>query len=242
MKLLKKGFITSIITACVLTVGTSMYSTTEAFASVTQRTITVTGGSSVTFQPNIATIDVGVITTNEDIHTAQLENNAKVEELIQKLKEFGIHIDDITTSFYNVSPNHHFNFNQLESYEYRVENNLSINIRNLDDIGDIMMLSVENGANTLGGVTFSNTNIEVYYLKALEQAILNASQKANVIANTIGYELAGIISVVEENLFNNMPISRSNVFLASENITSSVPIVSPSELSLSANVTLVFEY
>lgn len=245
MKFFKRGLTSLIITTFMFTVGSNIYNAQEVFAAHADRTISVTGNSSVTYQPNMAQVNVGIVTRNEDTNVAQQENNIATNDLIEKLTDSGIDINDISTSFYHVSPINTFNpylENETAIQGYIVENNLLITIRNLDDIGDILDIAVDNGANSIYGIRFSNSNTETYYLEALEKSILDATKKANVISNAIGYELGDIISVTEQPSFYSYEFQDRGVALSADASTGTVPVIAPTDLTISASVNLVFGY
>lgn len=245
MKFFKKSLPGIVIATFIFTVSSNIYNTQEVFAANAGMTISVTGNSSVTYKPNMAQINVGVITTNEEVNQAQNENNLATNDLINKLTEFGLDVNDISTSSYYVYPLNYFNSyleNDAEIHGYTVENSLLITIRNLDHIGDILDIAIGNGANSIHGITFSNSNEESYYLEALQNSIIDATNKANAISNTIGYELGDKIYITEETSPNFHTNLNRATTLTYDNLSGTVPIIAPNDLTISASVNLVFEY
>jgi uncharacterized protein len=78
---------------------------------------------------------------------------------------------------------------------YFVENTVSVTVRNLDSLGEILSAVVEEGANTIYGVTFDIEDREAAVEEARQMAIADAQAQATAIAETAGVNLGAIQSI-----------------------------------------------
>jgi len=78
---------------------------------------------------------------------------------------------------------------------YFVENTVSVTVRDLDSLGEILTAVVEEGANTIYGVTFDIEDREAAIEEARQMAIADAQAQATAIAETAGVNLGAIQSI-----------------------------------------------
>ncbi len=83
---------------------------------------------------------------------------------------------------------------------YFVENTVSVTVRDLDSLGEILSDVVEEGANTIYGVSFDIEDREAAIEEARQMAIEDAQAQAAAIAETAGVNLGAIQSInINEN-------------------------------------------
>lgn len=142
------------------------------------RTITVTGIGKVVAKPDFAQIQMGVITESIDVGEAQRENAAKMNRIIQALLRFNIPRADIQTEQFNVLPRYDFVDGKQVFRGYEITNSVTVKIRNMQMIGEIIDTAIQNGANRISQIEFKIENEEAYYRNALQLALQNAGEKA----------------------------------------------------------------
>lgn len=161
------------------------------------QTIKVTGTGKVKVQPDFATIGLSVETKSRNIEEAQSENAKIVQELIETLAKHGVHESDIKTTWFNIYPDHdHYGGRVLG---HRVSNNLSVKVRNIENVGKIIDASTSAGAGIVSGVQFGILDSVAPYNLALRKAVDSAREKAFVLSvatEVAGYETR-IVSVKE---------------------------------------------
>lgn len=199
--------------------------------------IYVSGSGSSTAQANQATITLGV--QNEDPSAAEaVEDNAQLmTSVIEAVKALGIGEDKIKTVTYSV--------NQIYDWElrtvtgYRVINMIQVEIDDLDIIGDVIDEAAEAGANNIQGISFglSDDIVEELQTEAYVSALINARDKADLIANTLDLTITGVLSVSESVYQPYMPY-RGYEASAEMALT---PIIEGS-LSVSVSVQVAFSF
>ena len=165
--------------------------------SAERDTIAISGEGKVTAIPDIATIDVGLMTEKSDVKNAQLENTTKMNRLIANLKNLGVDSKDIQTSYYNIYPQYDWPNGKQILRGYQVSQGVTVKIRNLDKIGDILAAAGEGGANQVSGLSFDIDDPEVLRQEARVKALENAKEKAEALARVAGIGLGKIVSFSE---------------------------------------------
>ena len=160
-------------------------------------TIAISGEGKVTGIPDVATISAGLQTEKADVKTAQKENTDKMNRLIANLKNLGVESKDIQTSYYNIYPQYDWTNGKQILRGYQVSQGVSIKIRNLSKIGDILAAAGENGANQVSGLSFNIDDPEVLRQEARVKALQNAKEKADALARVAGVDLGKIVSFSE---------------------------------------------
>lgn len=160
-------------------------------------TISIFGQGKVTGIPDIATIEVGLLTEKPDVKSAQKENTDKMNRLIANLKNLGVEDKDIQTSYYNIYPQYDWPNGKQVLRGYQVNQGVSIKIRNLSKIGDILTAAGEGGANQVSGLSFNIDDPEALRQEARVKALENAKEKADALARVAGVRLGKIVSFSE---------------------------------------------
>lgn len=205
------------------------------------RTMTVSGNGIATGKPDIATINLGVLSEAKTATAALAENNQKMATLLGSLKKAGIKEKDIQTSRFDVSPRYAKNrvgssYTENRIDGYRVSNQVHVIVRDLDRFGKILDTAVGDGANAMNGISFGFSDPDPLVDKARVNAILDAKRKATLYAETAEIGLGKILTFQEQ--YSGSPQPKQARMMAES--MSSVPIA-VGESQISASVTITFE-
>ena len=121
---------------------------------------------------------------------------------------------------------------------FNVSNMLSVTIRNLDRVGQILQATIDAGANNVHGLTFSIEDPTPLKQQARKLAMEDALARAEVMAETAGVKVGKPIQIQETSWGG--PIARSDS-LEKMGVAADVPIQPPSEVDLVINLQVVFE-
>lgn len=143
------------------------------------------GKGTIEVKPNMAVINLGVITENKDLKIAQRENAQRTSKVIESLKKNGVADKDITTINYSIEPQYEYSNGKQTFLNYKVSNILRVNIKELDNTGDIIDEAVKSGANTVSNLVFTLEDPDKYYRQALNIAIEDAIRKAKDIERNL---------------------------------------------------------
>ena len=129
--------------------------------------LAVNGTGVVTLDPDVVSISIGVNTQDDDPSTAVSRNNRQVESIMDALGELGITAEDTQTSNFSIWPREDYDFEgQPISTTFVVDNTLTITVRDLDSLGDVLTAAIDAGANSIYGINFDISDRE----DAIEQA------------------------------------------------------------------------
>ncbi len=160
------------------------------------RSIAVNGTGSVYADPDIAYINIGVHTENEDPKAALTANTTQAQDVISAIKSAGIAEEDIQTSNFNIYPSTQYGpMGETIGSVYMVDNTVYVTIRDLTKISSMLAAVVSSGANTVNGIQFDITDKDSLASEARIKAVNNALKQAQDIAEASGVKLDELMYV-----------------------------------------------
>jgi uncharacterized protein YggE len=178
--------------------------------------ISVTGGASVSVAPDLAQIDGGVTSEAKTAREASEANNAAMGKVLLALKGIGIEEKDFQTSRLSLqpqsAPNHPGGASAIVGY--RASNRVTIRLRDVTKIANVLDTIVAAGANDVGGINFMVANASKLLDEAREQAIGDARRKAEIYAKAAGVTLGAPLSIAEESSPGPLPFRRMAAAMA----------------------------
>ena len=153
----------------------------------------------VTTKPDVAQANIGVEIIDSSVSEASAQNKIVIEEILAALKANGVAAEDIQTSGFSVWAERYGPEGPLseDDTRYHVSNNVSVMIRDLDSVGEVLDAAVEAGANNIFGVQFSREDTLELESEARAKAVARATEKAAELAELAGVELGPVISISE---------------------------------------------
>lgn len=206
-------------------------------------TISVSGIAKLSVKPDIARVNIGVLSTGSNVAATQKQNTDKMNAITNAIKGFGVKDDDIQTSNYNIYPQYDWTDGRQVLRGYQVSQQLSIKVRDLEKIGDILTKSGELGSNQVGGVSFEVDDTTAIQKQARDKAIADAKEKAEVLARSLGMQLGKVVSFSEDYGSNPVPMMYNsyNKVMADEAAGAASPEIQSGSLDVSKSVTITFE-
>ena len=160
------------------------------------RTISVSGESAIAVVPDMATVTFGVETNASSARGAQDENTRIMRAIVESLAKFNIDDVDIQTSNFSLYPVYGRESDKSDAKivvtGYRSSNQVTVKVRALDTVGQIIDKVVEAGATNVGGLSFGIQDPEPHRELALAEAVKNARAKADVMAEAAGVVVSDI--------------------------------------------------
>ena len=170
--------------------------------------VTVSGQGTISVSPDVAHISLGVETQNANPVIAQQTNSTTMSSVIAAITGLGIEENDIQTRNINMHPIHSWRGDQMIHQGYMVTNNISVTVRDIDDVGRVMSAATEAGANMSSNVFFTLLDSSAAYNQALALAIADATSKAQTITRALGQRLGTVVHVGEMGTTPIMPLPR----------------------------------
>lgn len=175
-------------------------------------TIAVSGMGTASGTPDIAYVQVGVHTSGPRVGEAVEDNNAIMQAAMEALNEAGIDAADMQTSFFNVWSEERYNEASIESLPiegaaastvpqtsviYHVENTLSLTIRDVSRVSEVLQAALDAGANRVNSVSFGIEDPSALETEARAAALENARARADSLADNLGVAVGPVVSVNE---------------------------------------------
>jgi uncharacterized protein YggE len=132
-------------------------------------------------------------------------------KVLLALKGAGVDEKDYQTSRLSLQPQYAPNRTSSQSpvVGYRATNRVTIRIRDVTKVADMIDVLVGAGANDIGGINFVVSQASKLLDDAREQAIADARRKAQIYAKAAGVTLGEPVSITEEG--SGTPMFRSKV-------------------------------
>ena len=216
---------------------------TAPVTPATARTITVVGEGVVNIEPNVARTNIGVEVLRPTVEEAAAENATIVDALLATLSELGIADADIQTSGYNVYAERYGAGGPVgeEEVQYRVSNTVTVIIRDLDQVGEVLDASIKAGANNIYGVEFLLDDATAVRSDARKLAVENAKATAEELAALNGVQVGKILAISEvvggAGGFYNNSISNLQIGVGGADRTP----IQPGQLRLTMQLQLTYE-
>ena len=203
--------------------------------------ITVIGTGEVQSKPDLAQINVGVVTQDESASAALEQNTEKMQDLMEELSRLGIDEKDIRTTNFNVGPTYSHDPQGRRPPEiegYQVSNQVQIKVRKLSALGRVLDDLISRGANQVNGISFSLADSTNTMDDARRKAMADARRKAELYAKAARVELGQPLLIQEQGSRSVLPPIPYARMAAME--SDAVP-VSPGELTTSAQITVTYK-
>jgi len=210
-----------------------------------QDRFSVVGSGTVYAKADIANIEVGLKTsTQKTAAEATAESTNTMNKITAELVKLNIADKDIKTSNYTLTPVYNYtNAKGQELVGYEVNQTLTLKIRDLNKIGDVISQTTAQGANQIGNISFTIDDEFALKNQARALAITKAQEKAVLIANESGMKLGEVKSVIENADPIISPIMYTNAKLDSSagSAAVSIPNIQTGQNEIKVDVTLIYE-
>lgn len=204
-------------------------------------TLSVSGEGTASAVPDQATLTSGVVSEGKTAREALDANSAAVATMIAAIKAAGVEGRDISTSGFSVQPQYapqKKDGDPLHIASYQVTNSVTVRLRDLGKLGDLLDQLVTNGANQIGGIAFDIAEPGKVEDAARAEAVKDARHQAETIAQAAGVRLVRVVSISGEA--GPRPMPRMMMMAARAEKMDSVP-VEAGETQIRASVSVVYE-
>jgi uncharacterized protein len=205
------------------------------------RTVSISGHGEVRVVPDLAVVSVGVTTQGQSARDALDGNTKAMKALLDTLKKAGIEDRDMATSNFSVGPRLDYGNNDgkpPKTVGYDVNNMLTVTVRKIEDLGELLDVAVTTGSNTINGISFSVSKPDGHVTEARKAAVADARSKADTYASAGGFKIGNILSINEGTAYQPpMPYMAKS---ARAEASDAVPIAQ-GEQALSVDVSITYE-
>lgn len=198
--------------------------------------VTVTGEATLNVAPDRAIVRTGVSSSAKTAREAMTANNKAMGAVLLALKEQGVADADIQTSRLNLDMMRSKDSPQQVT-GFQAANRVSITVRDISKVGDVLDKLVTAGANSIAGIEFVVSDHSKLLDKVRADAIADAKRKAEIYVQAAGVGLGRPIMITEQGA--GAPV-RPMLRMAAPASGAAVPIAAGEE-TISISVTVAYE-
>ena len=169
--------------------------------------IWVTGQSSITLEPDLAILDIGVESLEKTVAEARVGAAQAMDAMLAVLANWDVADNDIQTRSLTIRPQYDYMEVVKEGVRtseqvltgYRVRNTASVKLRNLDDVGPIIDEVADAGGDStrIDGIRFTVEETEPFEDQLRQEAVADAQAKAQRFAELTGVSLGDLVFITE---------------------------------------------
>ena len=207
---------TRIILRALLLAGVATAFAAPAFAEELPSFISVTGEARISAAPDLAQVDAGVTSDAKTAREASDANNAAMGKVLLALKGAGIDEKDYQTSRLSLQPQYSSakSGSPMTVAGYRASNRVTIRLRDVTKVANVIDTLVTSGANEIGGINFMVSQASKLLDDARQQAVADARRKAEIYAKAAGVTLGAPLDISEQGAPGPMPFRKMAVGMA----------------------------
>jgi len=173
-------------------------SMSDHHAQMPSPSFTLSATGEVRVAPDMATITTGVQTEAASAQDAMAQNRARMNQVIAALRRQGIEERHIQTSGLNLNAVYDYPQNEQPRLRgYQASNQVTIQVRDLDNLGQAIDAVVAAGANQINGVSFGLVDPRAAEDQARRLAVQSLQSKAQLYAEATGMRLIGLRTLSE---------------------------------------------
>ncbi len=161
-------------------------------------TFNVTGQGSVLVKPDIATINAGIEASSTTVKAVQDQINSVSSKIASAVKNLGVEEKDIKTINYSIYPTYDYKQPTPKITGYRASATLTIKIRNIDKVNEVIDAATSSGANQISNIQFDVDDKSKAENEARQKAVDEAKKKAESAARIAGFSLGRLVNYQED--------------------------------------------
>ncbi len=204
----------------------------------------VSANADVKAAPDIAIVSSGVVTIGTTADQAMKDNAAKMNAVFAAIKKANIAEKDVQTSGMSLNPQYTYEQNKPPKIvNYQANNNITIKIRDMRNIGPVLDALVAQGANQINGPSFSVDNTDALMDMARKEAVKKAHERAQLYAPAAGLKVKRIVSMSEAGGFAPQPMvmmAARKMEMAVADAAAPTPVAT-GEVAMSVTVNVTYE-
>lgn len=204
--------------------------------------LTISAMGSASAAPDIAVVTLGVVSEGKTAREALTANAGDMNAVVDTITGAGIDKKDVSTSGLFVEPIYSeptkATGGRSTIISYRVTNQLTVRIRDIDTSGALLDKVIAAGANRVNGVSFEIGDRKSLADQAIKAAVAEAKRRAALTAEAAGVQLGPIQSLTagEEG---GRPLFAAMAMKADAAMPASSPVMGGTQ-EINASATIVY--
>jgi len=202
--------------------------------------IWVTGVGETTVTPDVAVLSLGVEVQKMTVAEAQQQAAQAMDDVMSVLDSHDIEEKDIQTQRYSIQPVKEWQDDQYVLVGYLVTNTVAVKVRDIDDTGSVIddVAAAGGDYTVINSISFTVDEPETYNKDMREEAMADAKDKAEQLADLGGVELGKPIYIAESSSYNSSVVDLD--YKAAEDAAVPTTSISAGETELQLTVHVVY--
>jgi len=168
------------------------------------RWISVTAAGEATIAPDVAVASFAVSGNGTDLGPLRNDVNSRSSAVLAAVRALGVAEADIDAPDVSIQPQYDYRRGQRLT-GYRVSRGMTVKVRNLDGLSEVLDGLVRAGANEVQGAQMMASDPSVAEHAALAAAVRSARAKAQALAEAAGVGIGGVARIEEEGGWDGPP-------------------------------------
>lgn len=164
---------------------------------MTERWISVLGEGEATVAPDVAVVSLSASAKGQDLAPTRDDVNARMSSVLARLRELGIADADLQAADVQIHPEYDYRRDGQKLVGYLVSRSVTVSVRSIDRLGDVVSAVSEAGTNEVHGVRMAASDPSAAEHEALAAAVAAARAGAEAIATAAAVTLGEMIRVEE---------------------------------------------
>ena len=202
-------------------------------------TIVVTGTGRISVQPDVADLRLGVTVARPSVEAARTEAARTMDAILVAVDAAGVPRADVRTAMLSVQPRYDYRDGRAPALTgYDIANVVEVTVRDLGRLGAVIDGTLGAGATSMDGLTFRVADPAPAERDARIRAMAEARARADVLAESAGLAIDGVIDIVE-----GTPVRPPSPFAKAERMATAADVATPleaGELEVSVSVTVTY--
>ncbi|MEZ5946293.1 MAG: SIMPL domain-containing protein [Hyphomonas sp.] len=215
-----------------------------------ETTLEISAQASVKREPDIAYLSTGVQVERKTAAEAMAAQAEAMSGVFKALEKAGIAKKDMQTSNLSLYPR--YDYIEVRDKDgsmrgeqrlagYTASNQLTVKVRDLDNLGKTMDSLINAGGNTFSGVSFALEDASEAQDEARRKAMTDAVARANLYAGAAGLRVLRIVKITEGGGYSPQPVPMMRqAEMAMADASFSTPVAG-GEVGYDAYVNVMFE-
>lgn len=211
-----------------------------AAAAQEQKGISVSGSGTAYDAPDRAVFQAGVNVADADVTAATEQANHVTQAIIEALAAAGVEKRDVRTTNFTVRREDRWSDDGTQQPPlYRVMNSVSVTVRDVGQVGELLGLVLQSGANQVNSVNFTHSNAAELERQARKLAVEDASERASQLAELSGVRLGAPLFISENVPVGSPAPFQSTRMVYAESADASVPVAA-GELGVTVEIFVTY--
>lgn len=205
--------------------------------------ITVSGEGVIKTLPDMATVEFAIVSRHQRPDMARQNNATESAQALNSIRALGIEEKDIQMQNLRLNPLREYDPDTRTYKEdgYEATRTLTVTVRSLDTLPDLVASLVDNGANRMNSIQYGLDERDEIELEVLRLAVERAKTKATVMADQLGFKVGAVLQLAEQGISIPSPVMRMEASYDMASKSAGNPDAYASgQIEVRASVTAVF--